>query len=108
MQNALVLRLSQFGFVKKAKAVGQSLFGKHLLVTNLAISASLSASGDLIQQKYEMLKTKTIELDKLRTRNMTIGGISVGFVCHHLYNFLDKKLPGRTAKIVFKKVVIDQ
>lgn len=40
--------------------------------------------------------------------NMSVSGMTVGVFCHHWYQFLDNKLPGRTIKLVLKKVLIDQ
>lgn len=39
---------------------------------------------------------------------MAVSGMSVGIICHYWYRYLDSKLPGRSTKIVFKKVIIDQ
>lgn len=84
------------------------MFHKYLLITNVGISASLSFTGDVLQQHYEMLQNKNRSLDKGRTFRMTVAGISVGTICHYWYQYLDKKFPERTLKIVLKKVAIDQ
>lgn len=39
---------------------------------------------------------------------MSVAGMTVGVFCHHWYKFLDNRLPGRTIKLVLKKVLIDQ
>lgn len=39
---------------------------------------------------------------------MSVAGLTVGVFCHHWYLFLDNKLPGRTIKLVMKKVLVDQ
>lgn len=53
----------------------------------------------------------TKELDKFsgkRTGHMALSGLTVGIVCHYWYQFIDKRLPGRTLRIVMKKVFWDQ
>lgn len=39
---------------------------------------------------------------------MSISGMTVGVFCHHWYLFLDKHVPGRSFKLVTKKVLLDQ
>ncbi|CAG7833569.1 unnamed protein product [Allacma fusca] len=39
---------------------------------------------------------------------MGVTGLTIGFVCHHWYNWLDRFMPGRTLRVVMKKVLIDQ
>uniref|UniRef100_T1J531 Mpv17-like protein 2 n=1 Tax=Strigamia maritima TaxID=126957 RepID=T1J531_STRMM len=72
--------------------------------TNIGISVSLSGTGDILQQHYDIIRQKTNSWDRNRTRNMSLSGATVGAVCHFWYLWLDKKLPGRTFKIVLKKV----
>lgn len=81
---------------------------KYLLLTNISISISLSAVGDIIEQKYEIYSGDLELMDGERTKNMAISGMTVGVLCHYWYKFLDARMPGRTIKTVFKKVVIDQ
>lgn len=88
--------------------ISKALFNKYLLLTNVGISLSLSAVGDVIQQKYEMVRKRREAWDKARTHHMSVSGMTVGIVCHNWYNFLDKRLPGRTLSIVLKKVLVDQ
>jgi protein Mpv17 len=96
--------------VTRCRAVGKILFSKYLLVTNVAISTSLSGVGDTLQQHYEILTgdQPNLEWDKKRTLDMSITGATVGVVCHYWYIYLDKTLPGRTFKIVMKKLLVDQ
>ena len=35
-------------------------------------------------------------------------GLTSGFLCHYWYNFLDKKIPGKTIGIVTRKIIYDQ
>ncbi|XP_031826199.1 mpv17-like protein 2 isoform X2 [Nomia melanderi] len=94
---------------KKINDIKTQLFSpKYLLYTNVAISISLSATGDVLEQHYEILKGEWDKFSTKRTKNMAISGMSVGIICHYWYKYLDVKLPGRTIDIVLKKVVIDQ
>ncbi|XP_029164059.1 mpv17-like protein 2 isoform X2 [Nylanderia fulva] len=81
---------------------------KNLLYTNVGISISLSGTGDILEQHYEMLKGDWDRWSFVRTRNMAISGMSIGIVCHYWYKFLDTRMAGRTIGIVLKKVVVDQ
>nr|BAN20755.1 pmp22 peroxisomal membrane protein, putative [Riptortus pedestris] len=102
----LINRLSSV--YSKIKTVNSVMFNKHLLLTNLGISLGLSGFGDVLQQNYMILQGEKKAWNKRRTFNMSVTGLTVGAVCHHWYNYLDKKLPGRTLKIVLKKCLIDQ
>lgn len=93
---------------EKCKQVTHQMFNKYLLITNVGISASLSLTGDALQQYYEITQDENRQMDKERSFRMTAAGISVGTVCHYWYNFLDKKFPERTLKVVLKKVALDQ
>ncbi|XP_076287375.1 mpv17-like protein 2 [Lasioglossum baleicum] len=95
--------------VSRIHIIRKQLFTpKYLLYTNVAISISLSAAGDILEQHYEILKGEWNKFSIDRTKNMAASGMSVGIVCHYWYKYLDAKLPGRTISTVLKKVVIDQ
>uniref|UniRef100_A0A336LZI3 CSON006181 protein n=1 Tax=Culicoides sonorensis TaxID=179676 RepID=A0A336LZI3_CULSO len=81
---------------------------KFLLATNVGISVSLSGVGDMIEQQYEIMKKEIDKWDKRRTLNMSVSGMTVGVFCHHWYLFLDHHFPGRSFKLVCKKVLMDQ
>ncbi|XP_014285422.1 mpv17-like protein 2 [Halyomorpha halys] len=94
---------------KKFKHIKDVMFSKkYLFFTNMGISVGLSGIGDMTQQQYMILKGEKKTWDEVRTGHMSITGFTVGVVCHKWYMFLDKKLPGRTVKIVLKKVLVDQ
>ncbi|KAI4491067.1 hypothetical protein M0802_010484 [Mischocyttarus mexicanus] len=98
-----------FGWLCKVNNIKDKLFSsKNLFYTNVAISISLSAVGDIIEQHYEIIKGQWEKWSPSRTRNMAVSGMSIGIVCHYWYRYLDSKLSGRTSKIVLKKVIIDQ
>lgn len=93
----------------KVPAIKEKLFSpKYLFYTNVTISVSLSAVGDVLEQHYEILKGEWYEWSFKRTRNMAVSGMTIGVVCHYWYKYLDNKLPGRAIDIVLKKVFIDQ
>ena len=35
-------------------------------------------------------------------------GLTSGFLCHFWYNFLDRKIPGNTIKVITRKIIWDQ
>lgn len=98
--------ISHVKYIRKSIDV---IFGRKLLfATNVGISISLSAAGDIIEQKLEKIEGYTNQWDTLRTRNMALSGMTIGVFCHHWYFFLEKYMPGRTIGMVMKKVVVDQ
>ncbi|XP_053667513.1 mpv17-like protein 2 [Anopheles marshallii] len=97
------------GLVKWFRTVTKTAFSKkYLLLTNVAISVSLSGVGDIIEQHYEIYNGQLAAWDRQRTRFMSISGMTVGVFCHSWYNFMDHRFPGRTVGLVLKKVLIDQ
>jgi len=93
----------------EARHASRILFSRrYLLATNVLISASLSATGDILEQHYEIVTKHQKPWDTRRTLHMSASGITVGILCHYWYIFLDKRLPGRSLRIVMKKVIIDQ
>lgn len=113
----------------------QLLFGKYLLVTNTVSCGLMMAAGDVIQQRSEHWKkrcshkyfpssvmaaspedekmtavpnTSAYGHDYMRTRNMTVVGLVQGPFHHWFYMILDKVFPGRSAKSVLKKTLLDQ
>lgn len=105
---SLILRFAQSKTIQSLQRASGALFGKYLLWTNISISVSLSATGDVLQQHYDIIRSKFGTWDKLRTSNMALTGLPIGVLCHYWYLYLDRRLPGRTFKIVMKKVVVDQ
>ncbi|KAL6257376.1 mpv17-like protein 2 [Pogonomyrmex barbatus] len=113
----------------------QLLFGKYLLITNTVSCGLMMAAGDVIQQRSEHWKkncshkyfpssviaaspeneemttisdTSVYGHDYMRTRNMTVVGLLQGPFHHWFYTILDKVFPGRNAKSVLKKTLLDQ
>ncbi|PSN33126.1 hypothetical protein C0J52_15532 [Blattella germanica] len=94
--------------LQKWRAVGHVMFTKHLFLTNVGISLSLSGLGDVIQQHYEIMQGEQQRWDRRRTLQMSVTGMTIGVFCHHTYKILDKFFPGRTLRTVLKKVLVDQ
>ncbi|KAK2722858.1 mpv17-like protein 2 isoform X2 [Artemia franciscana] len=96
-------------FIYQIKRTGQLLFSKYLLATNIGISAGLSGTGDILEQQIEKhITTKLSKWEKERTLKMSTAGAVVGVICHYWYLYLDNKFIGRGAKVVFKKLMLDQ
>lgn len=92
----------------KCRHVVHQMFHRYLLYTNVGISVSLSGVGDTLEQHYEILSNQKKEWERSRTMRMSISGMTVGVICHNWYKYLDSKFPGRTVRIVARKVMIDQ
>lgn len=95
-------------FHKISVLKNQLFSSKNLLYTNVVISISLSAAGDVLEQHYEIVKGDWDKWSFSRTRNMAVSGMTVGIICHYWYKYLDSIMPKRTIGVVIKKVVIDQ
>ncbi|XP_013776948.1 mpv17-like protein 2 [Limulus polyphemus] len=99
-------------FIKSATQcalqIGQKLFGRYLLVTNATISACMGATGDTIQQHYDILTDQKESWHLWRTQHMTVAGLTTGIITHYWYIFLDRALPGSCLRTVVKKVLYDQ
>ncbi|CAK9829171.1 Mpv17-like protein 2 [Anthophora retusa] len=60
--------------INKLSTTKLQLFSpKYLLYTNVTISLSLSAAGDVLEQQYEILKGEWDKWNLNRTRNMAIS-----------------------------------
>ncbi|EZA59178.1 hypothetical protein DMN91_008177 [Ooceraea biroi] len=111
----------------------QLLFGKYLLVTNTVSCGLMMATGDLIQQRREHWKkycshkyfpgsvmaaspeettatfsASAYDHDYTRTKNMMVVGLLQGPFHHWFYTILDRVLPGKNAKSILKKTLLDQ
>ncbi|XP_014250868.1 mpv17-like protein 2 [Cimex lectularius] len=94
--------------LERARKAKEIMFDRHLFLTNVSISVTLSGVGDLIVQSYRKHHGKCKEIDLTRTKNMSLTGATVGVLCHNWYKYLDVWLPGHTVSMVLKKVVVDQ
>lgn len=57
------------------RLIKKSFSEKYLLLTNCAISISLSSLGDCIEQQYEIYKKEQDQFDKRRNFNMATSGM---------------------------------
>lgn len=104
---AMAVRLS--GPALKLKRFVHVAFGnKFLFYTNVTISVTLSAFGDIMEQNYEIYCKDIEKFDPKRTSHMAASGAAVGVLCHHWYKVLDKFIVGKTVDMVVKKLVLDQ
>ena len=76
-----------------------------LLVVNTGACCALYALGDIVQQRIEGSDQPH---DWRRTARMAALGCIMGPINHSWYVFLDRLLPGATARLVFSKVAADQ
>jgi len=81
---------------------------KYLLYTNTGISVIMSCAGDGLQQKYQMVQREIAGWNKRRTRDVGVTGLIFGPMCHFWYIFLDRWFPGNAARVVAKKLIVDQ
>ncbi|XP_034671988.1 mpv17-like protein 2 isoform X1 [Drosophila subobscura] len=81
---------------------------RFLLFTNVGISLTLSCLGDVLEQHLEIYSGEIERFDSQRTSHMAISGVTVGIICHYWYKMLDKRMPGRSMRVVAKKIVLDQ
>ncbi|XP_043946696.1 mpv17-like protein 2 [Protopterus annectens] len=82
--------------------------GRLLLLTNTVVSGTLLSAGDILQQSREIRKHPEQNRDWRRTGRMLTVGFSLGPLAHYWYLWLDAVFPGRTLRIVSKKVLLDQ
>lgn len=87
---------------------GNAFSNKFLLITNVGISLTLSSVGDILEQQLELYNGEIEEYSSIRTSHMATSGVTVGIICHYWYLLLDKHLPGRSMRVVAKKIVLDQ
>lgn len=87
---------------------GNAFSNKFLLFTNVGISLTLSSVGDILEQQLELYNGEIEEYCSTRTSHMATSGVTVGIICHYWYQLLDKHLPGRSMRVVAKKIVLDQ
>ncbi|XP_074641659.1 mpv17-like protein 2 [Tubulanus polymorphus] len=107
------------------KNITGRLLGRYLIVTNVVSGCSLVTAGDIFNQlvierrKKQNSNTPALPpsagienkqslIDYDRTRRMFTLGVGMGFANHGWYSFLDHVLVGKSGKIVFKKVFLDQ
>jgi len=111
MNNFRLLQRAFRPIMTNLASKGEKLFSpKLLLYTNTGLCVGLSITGDILQQVYQAkTKRKTSgSWDRVRTLRMAGTGLVMGPVVHYWYIFLDRIYPGRTLRILFKKIALDQ
>lgn len=96
------------GALQLLKTIGRALFGRHLLLTNATFSAVMGITGDVVQQRYEILSGHQPVLNVVRTSHMAAAGLTTGIVSHYWYVLLDRWIVGRALRTVLVKVLYDQ
>lgn len=71
-------------------------------------SSVMAASPEEDEEVTVTSSMSIYEHDYTRTKNMTIVGLLQGPFHHWFYTILDRVLPGRNAKSVVKKTLLDQ
>ena len=79
-------------------------FKKHLLAANTLLSCAIDGVGDYLEQKREGAE----HLDKPRMARFTSLGLVFGPWEYYWYQLLDSWFPGRMAKMVVRKVLLDE
>jgi len=84
----------------------ETLLDEKPLLMKALTSFTGFALGDMLAQKFIQ---KTDPFDWLRLLRLSSFGFLIhGTSSHYFYGFLDGKIPGTSAKVVFSKVFIDQ
>lgn len=81
-----------------------SVFKKHLMVANTCLSCLIGGLGDYLEQKLE----GTELIDKQRTARFASLGLLFGPWEYYWYHFLDTWFPGKTTRMVVRKVLLDE
>lgn len=115
-------------------AVLRKIFGKYLLITNTVSCGLMMGIGDLIQQRSEYwrrsnncnistsvkngnnsllanikdLEEASYTHNYMRMKNMITVGLLQGPFHHYFYAALERFIPGRNAKSIVKKTLLDQ
>ena len=76
-------------------------------IGNCCISSGMLVVGDIVQQTYEIFVKRQSEFHRHRIFKMGYAGAVTGAYGHHLYEWLDRRWPGRDVKTLTKKVILD-
>ncbi|XP_026675499.1 mpv17-like protein 2 isoform X3 [Ceratina calcarata] len=94
-------------FFNKIPAIKEQLFSpKYLLYTNVTISISLSAAGDVLEQHYEILKGEWNKWSFYRTRNMAVSGMSIGILENNSWSELKEEVLKKAHRLYIAEWVI--
>lgn len=89
---------------RHAAHIRRLLLGRYLLVTNTVSGCVLDALADATEQRCV---ERTSPHDWPRTLRMGTAGLLFGPFDHYWYTLLDKRLPGRHAAVIAKKLSLD-
>lgn len=107
--SATAVKMYNHPAIVKVRHKCMGLFSqKNLLYTNTAISLLMSCAADGLQQKYQISHREIASWDRRRSRDVAVTGFLIGPFCHYWYIFLDWWLPGRSVRVVTKKLIVDQ
>ncbi|XP_045192771.2 mpv17-like protein 2 [Mercenaria mercenaria] len=107
--SATALKFYNHPSVLTVRSKFKKLFSqKYLLYTNTTISLLMSCAGDGLQQNYQIVNKEIASWDKRRSKHVAVTGFLIGPFCHYWYIFLDWWLPGRSVRVVTKKLLVDQ
>ena len=81
-----------------------TVFKRHLLLANTCISCGIDGLGDYLEQKLEGAE----HIDKYRNARFASLGLVFGPWEYYWYHVLDKWFPGKTTKMVVRKVLLDE
>ncbi|RNA26440.1 mpv17 2 [Brachionus plicatilis] len=81
---------------------------KYGVVGNTIIGVGLRGLGDSIQQNIEINSKKSQNYDFLRTCKISCSGFVIGPLNFFWYKYLDTKFPGKSLRVVAKKILLDQ
>ena len=104
---SLSLAVTSFRTYFLPNATARKGFGTlRLLVFNTAVSGTLYAVGDVIQQK--IFGSVGAPYDYARTARMCALGLCMGPINHYWYLQLDRFVIGEGMTVVMKKIICDQ
>lgn len=89
---------------RHAAHIRRLLLGRYLLVTNTVSGCVLDALADATEQRCV---ERASPHDWPRTLRMGTAGLLFGPFDHYWYTLLDKRLPGRHAAVIAKKLSLD-
>ena len=99
--------------IKQLILVGQKFksfyTGRYAVITNTITAGTMGCVADAIAQTVEKkyMNNADASWDFSRTRNMTIISTTFGPLVYYWYRFLDTKFPGKSPRMLIKKVSLD-
>lgn len=103
----MLKQLWKYKPLRLVKNLGSFIRSDSLLIKNTVLCCVMSGTGDVVIQRIQNGPCST-RYDRQRTFYLTVTGMTVGPCCHYWYQLLDKLIPGKSIRIIFKKVVADQ